>query len=268
MLINPDNLRHWLNHFYGYGTWNAPVWFVSYEDGGGDLPEDVAEKLHYFAGTHPHAAEPTLCDIRELYNHTALRIAGPKGETYKTLFDYRFGSQALLNGVWKNLIAFTYAYRELPQPELLTYQKNSFATKNEALIKLYPLPAPHNHAWYYAWLDMPQFPFLKRRESYESYLYPDRVQQIIGNMLQHKPKLVLMYGMNNINALKESVRQLVPSVTFKMIKAEKLKIPQHHRAEIGGTTLVITTQIPALRHGRKETGFEWAAFGKELRTKA
>jgi hypothetical protein len=49
-----------------------------------------------------------------------------------------------------------------------------------------------------------------------------------------------------------------------MEKAVKLQIPQHHWTEIGGTTILITTQIPALRHNRVETGFEWEAFGKEV----
>jgi hypothetical protein len=70
-----------------------------------------------------------------------------------------------------------------------------------------------------------------------------------------------MYGMSNINAIKASF----PSASFKMVKAEKLKTPQHHRAQLGATTLIITTQIPALRHGRTETGFDWMAFGKSIR---
>jgi hypothetical protein len=76
----------------------------------------------------------------------------------------------------------------------------------------------------------------------------------------------LMYGMDNINMLKESVQQFFPAVKFKMIKAIKLQIPQHHRADLNGTMLLITTQIPALRHNRIETGFDWYEFGKNLKS--
>jgi hypothetical protein len=48
------------------------------------------------------------------------------------------------------------------------------------------------------------------------------------------------------------------------MKAVKQQIPQHHRAELPGTTLLITTQIPALRHNRIETGFDWLEFGKRV----
>jgi hypothetical protein len=49
---------------------------------------------------------------------------------------------------------------------------------------------------------------------------------------------------------------------FTMVKAIKQQIPQHHRADFHGTTLLLTTQIPSLRHNRIETGFDWYAFGK------
>ena len=256
--INFDLLKHWIDHFYGYGSWDAPIWFVSHEDGGGDLPEEVEEKLNYFHKAFPSVTEPTLCDIRELYKHTTFRIAGPKAGAFTSLFDYRFGKNGMLSGVWKNLIAFSHAHRNEKLPDSLIYQGNSFAINNEALIKLYPLPAPHNHAWYYSWLDMPQFPFMKSRGLYEAHLFPLRMKVILSNIIKHKPKLVLMYGMSNINALKKSF----PSISFKMVKAEKRRTPQHHRAQLGQTTLIITTQIPALRHGRVETGFDWGVFGR------
>jgi hypothetical protein len=74
-----------------------------------------------------------------------------------------------------------------------------------------------------------------------------------------------MYGMENINTLKKSVQDHFHDTKFKMVKAVKRQIPQHHRADINGTILLITTQIPALRHGRIETGFEWQEFGRIVR---
>jgi hypothetical protein len=86
MLIEETALKHWIDNFYGYGSWHARFWFVSYEEGGGDVPEEVADKLNYFRNAHPQA-ERVLCDIRELYKHVfpstgsgALRRAqGPTG---------------------------------------------------------------------------------------------------------------------------------------------------------------------------------------------
>lgn len=265
MLIQPKPLDHWIRNFYGYGSWTAKFWFVGYEEGGGDLPDEVAEKLTYFYENHAEASGATLCDIRELYRNVSVKIDGPKAGLYNNMYDYRFEAKAIQHGVWKNLITFVHGYRGKRIPDLFKYQRNTFATSNEALIQLYPLPSPHNHAWYYSWLDMPQFGFLKSRTLYEDHVYQNRIDGLLKNVIAYKPEIVLMYGMNNINTLKNSVQEFFPGAKFKMTPATKLQIPQHHRTDLGGTTMIITTQIPTLRHNRVETGFDWLEFGKKVK---
>jgi hypothetical protein len=263
MLIEEKALRHWIDNFYGYGSWDAPIWFVGYEESGGDVPEEVAEKLNYFYSLHTTNA-PTLCDIRELYRRVVFRVEGPRGKKFASFNDHRFGDQATLHGAWKNLIAFVHAYQNKKLPDLLAYQKNSFAlpsASRENLIQLYPLPA-HNHAWYYSWLDLPQLPFLKNRAAYDDHVYATRMNTILQKINVCKPQVVLMYGMDNINLLKKSVHEFFPAAKFKIVKGIKKQIPQHHRADFNGTTLIITTQIPALRHNRIESGFDWYLFGE------
>lgn len=267
MLIQEKALKHWIDHFYGYGSWGARTWFIALEEGGGDTPEEVAEKVNYFYRTHSENPHSTLCDIRELYRHVSVNWEGPKASLFKNMFDFRFSDKAVLHGVWKNLIAFEHGHRHQDASDLLEYQKNAFASTsigNEALIRLYPLPSPHNHAWYYSWLDLPQLTFLKRRELYQEHVFHARIQIILDNMNTYKPELVLMYGMENINTLKKSVQDFFPNANFKMVKTIKRQIPQHHLAHLNGTTLIITTQIPALRHNRIETGFDWEAFGRSI----
>jgi hypothetical protein len=267
MLIEEKALKYWIDNFYGYGSWQAKFWFVSHEEGGGDLPEEVAERVNYFLNAHPGRAEATLCDIRELSKQVVFRWVGPKAGKYSTHHEYRFDKGAVQNTIWKNLTAFVHGYSDKTPPDFLKYQKNTFASPskhNEALITLYPLPSPHNHAWYYGWLDIPKMEFLKSRKQYEEFLYEQRFQTILSNISKHEPELVLMYGMNNINALKKSVQLFFPAAKFKMIKAIPRQIPQHHRADLDGTTLLITTQIPALRHNRIETGFDWEEFGRRV----
>jgi hypothetical protein len=261
MLIEEKPLHHWIENFYGYGSWLAPFWFVGYEEGGGDVPEEVAEKINYYYSVKTPPQQ--LADLREMYNKVAFRIEGPRAEKFATLHDQRFGHQATLHGGWKNLIAFVHGYQREPLPDLLAYQKKLFASSSsrEALLQLYPLSA-HNHAWYYAWLDLPQLPFLKSRQQYENQVFPSRIRNILENITVHEPEVVLMYGMENINGLKESVTESFPKAKFKMIKAIKQQVPQYHRADFNNTTLIITTQIPALRHNRIESGFDWYEFGK------
>ncbi|MBL7698273.1 MAG: hypothetical protein JNK79_08950 [Chitinophagaceae bacterium] len=66
--------------------------------------------------------------------------------------------------------------------------------------------------------------------------------------------------------LKKSVQEFFQDAKFRMVKGVKQQIPQHHRADFNGTTLLITTQIPALRHNRIETGFDWYEFGKLVKS--
>jgi hypothetical protein len=269
MLIEERALQHWIDHFYGYGSWDARIWFIGYEEGGGDLPEEVAEKLHYFNSEHAAATEATLCDIRALYRHVAFTVEGPKAGLFANLYDYRFDGNAIQHGAWKNLIAFAHAYRNEELPDLLAYQKSSFALPSahrEALIRLYPLPSPHNHAWYYSWLDLPHVGFLKSRALYQAHVYQRRMDSILHNIRAYKPEVVVMYGMNNIQALKKSVQEVFNAAKFKMVPAIKQQIPQHHRADLNGTVLLITTQLPTLRHNRIETGFDWQAFGRAARS--
>jgi hypothetical protein len=275
MLIEEKALRHWIDNFYGYGSWNAKFWFIGYEESGGDLPEEVAEKINYFFRVHASAEGGSLCDIRELSRHVAVRWDPPRSAStgkpplFATRYEYRFDSGAVQHGIWKNLIAFVHGYRNEDLPDLLSYQKHTFALAsehNEALIQLYPLPSPHNHAWYYSWLDLPQLGFLKSRSLYQEHLYRRRINSILSNISTYKPELVLMYGMDNINTLKKSVQEFFPGAEFKMIKATKRQIPQHHQADVGGTLMLITTQIPALRHNRIETGFDWEEFGKRVKS--
>ncbi|MEQ8364311.1 MAG: hypothetical protein RH948_15665 [Cyclobacteriaceae bacterium] len=263
MLIKEKSLQHWIENFYGYGSWQAKYWFVAYEEGGGDLPQEVADKLNHFEKVHP-VDNPTLCDIRALYKKVDFHLNGPRANLFTNLYDYRFGNDAVLHGTWKNLIAFVHGHQHKVLPDLLTYQQNSLASvtsESEALIRLYPLPA-HNHAWYYSWLDMPGMPYLKSRTEYQEHVYPNRIEKILNNITVHQPKVVLLYGMNNIDKLKKSVKTIYPGTQFKMIKAIPQQIPQLHRADLPNTTLLITTQRAALRHNRIETGFDWEEVGK------
>lgn len=269
MLIEENTLKHWIDNFYGYGSWRAPVWFVGYEEGGGDVPEEVAERINYFLQTTSSKSDEGLCDIRELYRHRTVTWQAPNSRGITNHYDYRFGPNAVQNSVWKNLTAFMHGYLNEKPPDFLEYQQHVFALSNEgreASIFLYPLPSPHNHGWYYSWLDIPSMSFLKSRPTYEAHVYQHRMKRILTNVGTHRPELVLMYGMNNINALKNTIQEFFPDVKFKQIKSIKRRIPQHHRAEINGTTLLITTQIPALRHNRPETGFDWEEMGKRVKS--
>ncbi|MDZ7647372.1 MAG: hypothetical protein U5K54_09420 [Cytophagales bacterium] len=125
MLIKEDALKHWIDNFYGYGSWQARFWFINHEEGGGDTPEEVADKLNYFRNLHAPDNHTALCDIRELYQYLH-SLTGPAHEpicsqifTNIDLIGTWFNMER-----WKNLIAFVHGYQNKPLPDLLEYQKN------------------------------------------------------------------------------------------------------------------------------------------------
>src|SRR5688572_14911930 len=137
MLIDEKALKHWIDNFYGYGSWQSRMWFIGYEESGGEVPEEVAEKVDYFYKAHPFTTDGTLCDIRELYRHVAVRwdpssrnATKDKASVLTNRYEYRFAGNAIQNGVWKNLIAFVHGYRNEELPDLLEYQKNTFASSH------------------------------------------------------------------------------------------------------------------------------------------
>src|SRR5690349_13084517 len=117
MLIEESALQYWIDHFYGYGSWNAKIWLIGFEEVGGNVPEEVAEKLNYFYREHASVQQATLCDIRELYKHVSPRLDGPKADLFTNLHDYRFGKNAIQHGVWKNLIAFVHGFHKKKLPD-------------------------------------------------------------------------------------------------------------------------------------------------------
>ena len=40
MLIEEKTVKHWIDNFYGYGSWDARIWFIAHEESGGDVPEE------------------------------------------------------------------------------------------------------------------------------------------------------------------------------------------------------------------------------------
>ncbi len=235
------------------------------------MPEEVADKLNHFTDTHQNVNSPTLCDLRALYQQVRFTPERSRADVFTNLHDYRFGPKAVQRGEWKGIISCVLGYnnQHISHSEAsLEYQRYSLATgaNNEALLRLYPLPA-HSHAWYYSWLELKGMDFLKSRIAYQEHVYEARMRTILGHIHRYHPKLVVMYDMTGINTLKASIQRHFSGVKFTSINAIPGKIPQHHMAKLPkiGTTIVITTQSTGLRHNRRETGFDWHAFGSALR---
>jgi len=123
------------------------------------------------------------------------------------MYEYRFDKNAIQHGVWKNLIAFVHGYNNKDTPDMMAFQQKEFlspSSKYEALIQLYPFQAPIIMGGIILAGDA-EPPYLKSRAQYQEHVYRHRIHTILSNISAHKPEVVLMYGMDNINSLKSSI---------------------------------------------------------------
>lgn len=198
MPLNPTHLQHWIDNFYGYGRWDAPVWFIGYEEGGGSDYMEVKQKLDYFYNNWP-INPPYLSDIRDLHENVTSGIPPSRAKNYLNHFEYRFGVKAYKDpqSTWKNPIQFSHGFTQMPLPsdlDILNYQKNVLATKNEVLVELFPLPSPRKRDWYYGWLGLPN---LHTRHKYEESLFDNRIKYIRSKINITNPKVMVFYGVGS-----------------------------------------------------------------------
>jgi len=194
MPLNSAKLQHWIDNFYGYGSWDAPVWFIGYEEGGGAYSE-VEDKLNYFY--KPGNQNNGLSDVKNMHH----AIPSSKNPTVN-LGNLYFGSKPKRQPTWARLNKFLEGYHQLPIP-----QPNKFINANpfakSALIELFPLPhSKVNGKWEYAsnsWVNHSHFTnssgqqWLLNRSSYESNVKQSRVINICNQYNKSNPEVVLCY---------------------------------------------------------------------------
>lgn len=220
MPLDSAKLQHWIDNFYGYGRWDAPVRFIGYEEGGGADYKEVEQKLDYFYNNWP-INPPYLSDIRKLHKHVECDERG-----YSNHYDFRFSNVARKQPqeTWKHLIAFMKGYLSQSFPtnvDILGYQKDTLAddlNHHEALIELYPLPNPKTTKWAYqkkSWVDHTVLLKTKNnttipltdREYYEHAIIDERIVEIERQLLANtnKVKVIVCYGRSHgFEKLKES----------------------------------------------------------------
>lgn len=211
MRFNSDKICNWANGFYGYGQYEAPVWYIGLEEAGGEYPSEVKQKFKYYATLIPNRQ---LCDIRDLHNNVE------NTKTSRTFYNVLFGKHAKIQGTWRNLIKFSFGFFQLStncpkDAAILDYQKKCLAsiantntdTGNEALIELFPLPNPYSRIWAYNWAEYAPLVNQKykkllqciraSRKHYQNFLFKGRLRNIQKKIKKYKPKVVLFYGIND-----------------------------------------------------------------------
>lgn len=176
--LNNTLLEQFMSRFLGYGNFNARVWFIGMEEGGGNNFDQVFKRLNTWRSRGLRELE----DVRDY--HLAIGI------------DRFFKEPVKLQRTWAHLIrVYLSAKDQSTEPhDLKQYQKDHFGCENgdTALLELMPLPSPGTNRWFYnAWSNLP---YLKNRETYLAELLPKRIVLLREKIQEHKPPMVIFYG--------------------------------------------------------------------------
>lgn len=188
-----NGLLDYTKAFLGYGNLSAPVWFIGLEEGGG---QDLAEIEQRVRAWERRGAEP----VEDL--------AGFHREIGVTrFFD---GRRPVLQRTWNALMKTLQAYRAAPADAETRrrLQSNEFGATDGpvALLELLPLPSKDKISWIYAPL-ADQIPMLASRKTYETAMRPIRIQRLRTIIEQHSPRVVVCYGLSELNSWQSIVRE-------------------------------------------------------------
>jgi len=169
------NAEPFIERFFGYGTWSAPVWFIGMEEGGGSSLAEVETRI----GTWQARGANELEDLAEF--HRAIGVTR------------HFGERPALQSTWAKLIRVLFGLRgESADTERVRRQLGRQGSET-ALVELLPLPSPSTSHWLYR--DISDISYLASRESYREHVAPLRVRRLRERIAQHRPQVVIFYGL-------------------------------------------------------------------------
>lgn len=164
--------------FFGYGSLNAPAWFIGMEEGGGASEEEIAKRLSAWRSL----GEGKLVDLVKF--HRAI------GE------DRWFSPNARLQPTWSKLIRLILSWKgkQVSRQAILDFQTSSLGQESgeAALLELLPLPSPSVGNWGYS--DWSNLSWIQSREDYRIHLVDKRISGLRQLIEEHHPKLVVFYG--------------------------------------------------------------------------
>jgi hypothetical protein len=183
VLDRDEQLRRYIDTFWGYGNLDGPYWFVGMEQGGGGSWGEVGAHLDRWQ----HVGAPAIAPFRP-----------PADE----LTDHRwFGPKPRIQPYWGKLIRLLLAAEDRPcSPEAVrNYQARHLATSTgeTCLFELLPLPSPSTDRWIYA--EHSRLPLLKDRGSYLQVLLPRRIVQLRSMISEKRPRFVVFAGLSYLD---------------------------------------------------------------------
>ncbi len=179
--LDPEIVEAFMHGFYGYGDYDADVWFVGMEEGLGSTDE-----IRPHLETWRERGERELEDLRDFQltkgNNKHFTGARTLQRTWKGL------GRMMLGGTTPASVDQVRAF----QAERLGRHGG-----DNSVIELMPLPASSVAHWPYP--DLVDLPQLETRERYRDEVMPWRMEHLRARVREYRPKAVVFYGMSPIS---------------------------------------------------------------------
>jgi hypothetical protein len=233
--MNSAAVETYANRFYGYGSWKHPIWFVGMEEGGCASLKDFNQRLIVWLQR----------GCQELEDAKPYHEAIGLGKWFQ--------QGARLQQTWEKLIRIFLSFQNLPSDTeaVRKFQTTEFGRQDRgfASLELFSLPSTSTQSWVYS--DVPDLSYLINREVYKYYLYPRRAEELRRRISIHKPKHVVIYGLDYRHEWEGIVMQ----------KFQQSDLESAIETRLNGT-LVLVVPHP-VSYGRKQS--YWSDVGRYLR---
>ncbi len=181
--MNTSLLQQYIDRFFGYGTFEAPIWLIGIEEGGGNKKEDIEAKMESWQKSENEG----LLDVYEQH----------KQFPDTNLFESHNGKKIRIQPTWNKLIRLLLAFNHenISKDIVKAFQQLRLGRTNSdhCLLEIFPLASPNNKAWRYAeWF--PENELLESRERYQREVGLQRLETLKHKITQYKPKVVVCYS--------------------------------------------------------------------------
>jgi hypothetical protein len=222
-MLNDQLLEDFMQGFYGYGTFRAPIWFVGMEEGGGGSLEQLAGRIAAWDTRGRHELE----DVAEY--HVAIGI------------DHFWKEPIVLQPTWGRLIHVLLSSKGLTPTtqEVKAFQRDTLgrAESDTCLAELLPLPSPNMATWLYSSLST--LPSLASRQTYKDHYSGVRSLQLRARITEYQPAVVVFYGLAYLplwqNVADGALQPVEPGGFFAGRRGDTTFVAMKHPAARGVT---------------------------------
>lgn len=181
-------LDRFVNTYYGNGVWNAPYWFLGYENA--TNPENLIKNVRIWRDL----GERTFIDEDPFWGLTGLPNPLLQGRTQYW--------NAVIRILLSHHFNIVHPNQEMPVAYVNEYKRVFFLNDGKvALLEFFPLPKPRHNDNLYP--DLTQLPYLQNDVLYQTQVTPLRANFLNLQITNFHPRTLVCIGMDffNLNIL-------------------------------------------------------------------